>query len=319
MKSIVIRPADVERDFGQLAALFSLEQPVPTTEAGLRLDHEQCRERIIRLMVAEDAQGELLGFNWATRSRTDVTQAYFYIIVSPEQRGQGAGRQLYADLEQAAREAHIRQLKITVRDDCPACRVFAEQAGFQQRSHTIGMQLELGAFDERPYLDGLARLQGQGFQFTSMQALGNTPEAQRKLYTLNDMTDLDTPGSSGVHNWLSFEDFQEKVCRSDWYKPAGQMLIIDSASGEWVGLSAITRFEGVDYAYNLHTGVDRRYRGRKLGQSVKILALRYAREVLRVGTVRTEHNALNAPMIAIDRKLGYVQTPGTFLMEKLLA
>lgn len=37
-----------------------------------------------------------------------------------------------------------------------------------------------------------------------------------------------------------------------------------------------------------------------------------------MSTVRTTHNALNQPMIAIDRKFGYVQIPGTFRMEKLL-
>jgi RimJ/RimL family protein N-acetyltransferase len=64
--------------------------------------------------------------------------------------------------------------------------------------------------------------------------------------------------------------------------------------------------------------VDKNYRGRKLGQAVKVLALRYARDVLKVDTVRTNHNAQNAPMIAIDRKLGYVQTPGFFMMVKKL-
>lgn len=94
------------------------------------------------------------------------------------------------------------------------------------------------------------------------------------------------------------------------------MVVIDTSNGDWVAMSAITRFEGVEYAYNLHTGVDRRYRGRKLGQAVKVQALCYAREVLNVSEVRTHHNGKNLPMIAIDRKFGYVQLPGMFLMEK---
>jgi hypothetical protein len=46
--------------------------------------------------------------------------------------------------------------------------------------------------------------------------------------------------------------------------------------------------------------------------------VRYAREVLKVDKVRTTHNTFNLPMIAIDRKLGYVPLPGTFRMEKVL-
>jgi RimJ/RimL family protein N-acetyltransferase len=221
-------------------------------------------------------------------------------------------------LEQAAKSAQVKQLQISVRDNCPQCRAFAESRGFTEKVHSIGMALDLNAFDDQPYSEKIANLQAEGFQFTSMEALGNTEEAQRKLYALNDMTDMETPGSNGQHNWLSFDDFQKKVCQADWYKPAGQMVVIDTVTGNWVALSAITRFEGTDYAYNLHTGVDKRYRGRKIAQAVKVLALRYARTVLEVNTVRTNHNSVNLPMIAIDRKMGYVQTPGTFSMEKIL-
>ncbi len=318
MKTITLRPAEVERDFGQLAALFSLEQDEPTTEPALKADYEEHKARIFRLMVAEDEQGELLGFNWATRSRFDPEQAYFYVIVRPERRGQGAGSRLYADVEQAARAEQIKQLRIDIRDTCPGCRAFADRRGFSEQSHLIGMTLDLEAFDDRPYDEIIARLQAEGFQFTSMEALGNTEEAQRKLYALNDSASAETLGSDGEHPWLSFEDFQKKVCQANWYIPAGQMVVIDTSNGDWAAMSAITRFEGTDYAYNLFTGVDRRYRGRKLAQAVKVLALRYARQALGVSTVRTHHNTHNAPMIAIDVKLGYVQTPGKYMMEKNL-
>lgn len=318
MKMITLRPANPDRDFGELAALFTHEQDEPTTVPGLTADYEAHRERIFRLMVAEDELGELLGFSWATRSRFADRPAYVYLIVKPERRGRGAGRLLYDDLEEAARMAQVSQLQVGVRDDCQPGRAFADRRGFVERSHAIGMTLDLKAFDDLPYDAIIARLRAEGFQFTSMAALGDTEEVQRTLYALNDLTSMETPGSEGVHPWLSFEDFQKSVCGADWYKPAGQMVVIDKATGIWAGMSAITRFEGSDCAYNLHTGVDRRYRGRKLGQAVKVMALRYARATLGVDAVRTHHNALNLPMIAIDRKLGYVQTTGLFAMEKSL-
>lgn len=318
MEQIHLRPAKPERDFAQLAALFTLEQDEPTTESSLAADYEAHKPRIIRLMVAEDAQGNLLGFNWATRSRFNENSAYFYVIVRPECRGQGIGSRLYEDVEQAAKDAQLKKLEVSVRDNCPANRKFADQRGFQEHNHFIGMSLDLMDFDDRLY-DGLIdQLKAEGFQFTTMEALGNTEEAQRKLYMLNDTAASETPGSGGEHSWLSFEDFREKVCSADWYNPAGQFVVIEGTSEEWVSMSAITCFQGADYAYNLFTGTDSRYRGRKLAQAVKVLALRFARGVLKVNTVKTHHNALNAPMIAIDRKFGYVQTPGTFVMEKHL-
>jgi hypothetical protein len=56
-----LRPADLKRDFGELAVLFTLEQDEPTTEPGLEADYEEHKERIFCLTVAENEQGELMG------------------------------------------------------------------------------------------------------------------------------------------------------------------------------------------------------------------------------------------------------------------
>lgn len=318
MTAIHLRPIDPERDFGQLAELFTNEQDEPTTEPELMIDYQQHKERIIRLMAAENELEELMGFNWVTISRFASSEAYFYIIVKPEQRGQGAGRLLYEDMLQAVTAAGVEKLQVSVRDTCPECRSFVGHRGFIVRSHQIGMTLNLVTFNDKLYDEVIARLKDEGFLFTSMEALGNTEAAQRKLYALNDSTSSETMGTSGEHSWLSFADFQEKVCRASWYIPAGQMVVIDTSNDTWAAMSAITRFKGADYAYNLFTGVDRNYRERKLGQAVKVIALRYARDVLQVTTVRTNHNSKNSPMLAIDHKLGYVQSPGSFQMEKEL-
>ena len=164
----------------------------------------------------------------------------------------------------------------------------------------------------------LLALQQQGFRFTNMAELGDTPEARRKLYALNNGAAATDPGSDGIPPWASFEEFERDVCNSSWYHPDGQIIAIDTLSGEWAAMSATTVFSGSDHAYNLFTGTDVRYRGRKLAQAVKTIALRKER-ALGVGMVRTSHNSENAAMIAIDTKLGYKHTPGMLVMEKELA
>ena len=47
-------------------------------------------------------------------------------------------------------------------------------------------------------------------------------------------------------------------------------------------------------------------------------ALRYAREVLKINTVPIHHNSKNLPMIAIDRRFGYVQVWGAVSAAKSL-
>jgi GNAT superfamily N-acetyltransferase len=315
MTSISLRPADPDRDFVQLAAWFTILEDVTNTEAGLREYYDKEQGRITH-QVAEAGPGELLGFYWATRDWVQPNLVSCSLYVSPEQRRRGVGRRLYAGLLAAMTAAQAGRLRVSINDAYPADRAFAERRGFTEHSHSIAMRLDLAGFDDRPYDAVIARLRAEGFEFTSMGALGNTEEAQRRLYELNETTSMETPGTDGAPSWASFEDFQRSVCQSAWYRPDGQMVVIDTATGVWAAMSAISRFG--DYACNLHTGVDRRYRGRKLAQAVKVLALRYAREVLGVATVRTNHNSQNAPMIAIDRKFGYVETSGVTLLEKVL-
>src|SRR3990172_4977481 len=104
------------------------------------------------------------------------------VLFRSEQRGQGAGRRLYKDVEQAAKAAQIKQLQISVRDTCPECLAFAKRRGFIERGHQIGLELNLETFDDQPYNTIIDKLQGVGFLFTSMEELGNTEEAQQKLY-----------------------------------------------------------------------------------------------------------------------------------------
>jgi GNAT superfamily N-acetyltransferase len=318
MTTIFLRPADPELDFGQIDALFSREQDEPASESNLKADYEEHKARILRLMVAEDEKGELMGFNWAVRSRNNESQVYFFLIVKPEQRRRGAGSRLYEDLALIAKEEHAKKLQVKIRDDCPECKTFAEKRGFIERSHYINLAMDLYAFDDLPHDNAIAKLKSEGLLFTTMEELGNTEEAQRKLYVLNDTTAMEMPGSDGSHIWPSFEDFQKRVCQADWYKPDGQIIAIDTTTGAWAAMSAITRMNGYDYAFNLHTGVDKQYRGRKLEQAVMVLALRFAREVLKVNNVHTDEDEQNLPMIAVYHELGYTQKPGIISMEKNL-
>ncbi len=317
MKNIQLRPAEPERDFKQLAAWFSSFEDEPTTESGLREWYEKVKQNTIPV-VAENEQVGLLGFFWALRDKNVPDRWYFDLFVRPDQRGQGIGRQMYEDLLQNLIKRQAKVLETRIQDNWPDCLAFTERRGFREVRHRIMMTLNLDSFDDRPYDAIIADLKSEGFQFTSMEELGNTEDAQRKLYLLNETTGMETLGASGEPSWDSFEDFQKSVCQSAWYKPGGQKVAIDTTTGIFAAMSAITRVEGNTYAYNLHTGVDKRYRGRKLGQAVKVTALRYARDVLKVHEVRTHHNTKNLPMIAIDEKFGYTRLSGTCLMEKKL-
>lgn len=318
LTKINIQSADPGRDFAAIAALLTTQETEPSTKESLSEWYGKQAEGIC-FSVALSQNGKLLGFNGIYRSYTNLERNYsIYVIIDEEYRGQGLGTRLYDHLLPQVAELDALTLRARVRDNFEQGLRFATQRGLSIYKHSIEMMFDLKAWDGSRYEPILQSLQAQGFYFTNMAELGDTRDARRKLFTLNNDAGATDPGSDGIPPWATFEEFERDVCNSSWYRPDAQIVAIDTRTGKWAAMSAITVFEGSDHAYNLFTGTDIRYRGRKLAQAVKSLALRKAL-TFGVETVRTSHNSENEAMIAIDTKLGYTRTPGTFIMVKELA
>jgi len=317
-EKILLLPAEPARHFAAIAALISSQETEPSNQRTFTEWYNKRQDSGIRVTVAADKQDLVLGFYAIYRDNRNRERLYgLYLIVAPAHQHQGLGSALYADLLEEAKKLNARTLKVRVRDTCDEGLRFASQRGFVETYHSIEMMFDLDQWDPGRYTPIIQALQEQGFYFTNMAELGDTPAARQKLFLLNNNAAATDPASHGIPPWASFEEFERDVCKSYWYHPDSQIMAIDIRSGEWAAMSAITVFEGVDHAYNLFTGTDVRYRGRKLAQAVKSLALRKACE-FGVHTVRTSHSSQNEAMIAIDEKLGYVRTPGTLVMEKVL-
>ena len=101
------------------------------------------------------------------------------------------------------------------------------------------------------------------------------------------------------------------MIQAPWFRREGQLLALDG--DQWVGMAAVSVFPEFGTAYNLHTGVLPAYRRRKIATSLKVLAIRYARQN-GMHTLLTDNNLRNAPILAINRKLGYKPQPGTYTL-----
>lgn len=61
--------------------------------------------------------------------------------------------------------------------------------------------------------------------------------------------------------------------------------------------------------FTLLTGVAPEYRGRKIAQALKLIAILHGKG-LGADSIRTQNDSINAPMLAINRKLGFVREDG---------
>lgn len=306
--SIRLQPLNPQTDFPRIAELRNTSDPVPVN-AGLLQEWErqnpqgQIRHRVVAL----NEQGQIIGYNdtgrdpWMPAGLFDL-----HLLVDPAWRNQGIGALLYQDALQFSQEQGAAKLQGQVRDNCDACLRFAQARGFQVTRHAFESTLDLAAFDESRFAGHIEAIAASGIRFFTLADLGNTLEAQRRLHALNARLVEDIPGNQG---WLSFEEFLTEVCAASWYRADGQ--IVAAAGDDWIGMAAVGYFEHTRSMYNMMTGVLQAYRGRGIALALKLLSIRCARSYAAT-YIRTHNDSENAPMLAINRKLGYQPQPGLY-------
>lgn len=308
---VKLRPVDSETDFPRMAELISAFEPEPTTAEDVRRWREQApSERIHYRVAALDEQGTFIGFNNVIHDPW-MTAGLFWIdvVIDPAMHRQGIGSLLYADALQFAQQRHATRLKAEVRDHLPESLRFAERRGFKINRHLFESTLDLQTFNAQRFAGLVESVEASGIHFFSLADLGNTLEAQRKLYEINRRYAFDVPGSE--QDFSPFEQFQKDVFAAPWYRADAQIVAADG--DRWIGMTAAGYFPTNNYMYNMMTGVEPSYRGRHIALALKLLMIECAH---RYGAayLRTNNDSENAPMLAVNHKLGYQLEPGRYLL-----
>lgn len=314
MKDIILRKL-LASDLPELAAPISQVSVEPMSVSQLEDWHgRQPEGHIRRCQVAVDSAGRIKGYNLLQHEAWEEDGLfYFEVIVKPERQGQGVGSWLYDEAITAVTTLGGKRLKGDVRDDRPDHLRFAQNRGFSIRRHWFESVIDLGGFDERPFAGLVESLEASGIRFFSLADVGDTEEARRELHAVNAAVSADTPGFEG--QFMPFEAFNEMFNTASWFRPEGQILAADG--DEYIGLAAVSYFAETNSMHNEITGVLPAYRGRKIAQALKLLTIHYAK-AFGAATIRTNNDSENAPMLAINRKLGYKPRPGKYLLHKQL-
>lgn len=309
---VTIRP-EREEDYARVAELLSMGYAEPVTAAQVRQWRSQPPPgRIAHRVVAADGTGRVVGYGHALRDAWAVPGLFWlHVGVEPAARGKGIGAQIFRDVEGVARERGATIFRAEVRDQVAEGLRFAEKQGFSIERHIFESTLDLTAFDEAPFLAKVADAEAAGIRFVSLADLGDTEEARRKLHALNETAGMDIPGSD--HTPHPYDAFAQEVFAAQWFRAEGEIAALDGEA--WVGLGAVGIFAETHSACNMFTGVLPAYRGRGIAQALKVIGIRFAR---RSGAtyIRTNNDSENAPMLAVNRKLGYQPEPGFYRMRR---
>lgn len=308
---------ETEADYARVAELISLGYPEP-------VDAEQVREwrrnaaddGNQRHVVADSEDGRVAGYAHALHDAWDRPGVFWlHIAVDPKERRHGLGDLLLDETLAVARERGATLLRGEVREaNAAAGMPFAERHGFRVERHIFESTLDLTMFDETRFAGHVEQIEDAGIRFTSLADLGNTEDAQRRLHALNERLALDNPGTSRQSK-RPFETFWNDVFNASWFRPEAQIVAL--VDDEWIGLSAAAYYADSNSAYNMMTGVSPAFRGRGIALALKLRVLRVAQS-WGAAYIRTNNDSENAPMLAVNRKLGYRPEPGYFRMVREL-
>lgn len=308
-----LRPALPSTDESGIAFVVNAFEQNPVSEETVHewLIHDAPGRTSYR-RVAVNGDDAVVGYAVSVHETWDPTgQFYAWAGVAPAWRGRGIGAALYSDMLAFLKRHNAGTVTSEVRDDCAVSQAFARRRGFENDRHLFQSSLDLEHFDDASYAQNIADYAASGLRVHSLAYFGDTPAARRKLYEVNAITDRDVPG--WTEPGLSFEEFNEWVYESGWYRPDGQLLAADG--DRWVGICAIRLYPEAHRAFNVHTGVIPAYRRRRIALALKLAAIRYARSQ-GARSLGTDNDSMNGPMLALNRKLGYVPEPGRHTLRK---
>jgi GNAT superfamily N-acetyltransferase len=282
----VIRPLDAERDAEAVVALTREADPyaVVTVEAW-RHRVATIPERGQAIGLVAEADGSVVGNAYALRNFWgDLDNATVNVTVAAGSRRCGIGSMLCAAVLDHVRRLGARTIYGGFFENDAGVR-FAEAHGFRlERAATtsvVDSRAVAGSVeaDVRPVSDVDPLL----------------------VYEIDLETTHDMPSSEPAAD-MSYAEWEQHVLQHPLFAPDGSYVAF--VDGEHAALSLLIA-DDAGRGANMFTGTRRGFRGRGLAYAVKLATTLWAAEH-GVTQIATHNDETNAPMLAVNHRLGYV-------------
>lgn len=261
-----------------------LPQSPQTTLNTLATDRPKMR----RMSFVGEIDGRVVAFGstWLDIETSVDGAASLSLLVDESHRRQGIATRLLERLE--SHWTTIGATEITTRLSSEAARTFAEANGFAASRTELISHLPLVELPEMPPIP-------EGITLRPLSELDD----MRILHDIDTTITSDVPADEPWQP-LSYEDWRVQYLDDPVTDAESTVLAFDGEQA--VALAWMDRV--ADRAWSSLTGTRREYRGRGLARLVKIAALGRARERGAVAAF-TNNDATNAPMLAVNSRLGY--------------
>jgi len=295
-----VRPAASDADLARIAAIVGVVMPgFPTSVTSMRWsdEHYPGGRRFLAWLdgVAVGSGG--------------VGRMYIYpesfdglwgsISVLPEHRRRGVGGAILSAIEEATRQAGKSMLLGRTTSDQPQASAFLEHRGFREYERMKAVRLDLaGVVPPAPSPpDGV-----------TLTSLAERPDLVDGIYAVAVEAWPDIPGEGPVAPG-SLEEFRVLEVDRPTIPAGGYVVALDAATDRVIGYAYLQVLDGKPtVAWHGMTAVARAWRGRGVAGALKRATIAWGASN-GLEALETANDVDNAPMRAINRRLGYQPLP----------
>ena len=242
---------------------------------------------------------------------TDMFHPYKFwinILVDPPSQGRGIGSSIYERLNEELGELNAIAAWAGSKEDLPRLTEFYQKRGFAEKMKAWESRLDVRTIDLTRFQEYSEKALKDGITFTNLAAeRRKDQDALRKLHELVQLISADMP-SPAPFTPISFEQWKAFELKNPSLLAEGYVIAKDGA--RYVGLSTVWRLDREPRGLvQGNTGVRREYRGRGIAVALKLKVVDFARQN-GYEKVKTWNASNNAPMLAVNTKLGFKRGVG---------
>jgi GNAT superfamily N-acetyltransferase len=274
-------------------------------------------EQFYRRWVVEE-DGRLIAFGNASRltDSPEPDRYHFTIVVHPNFEQNGVGTAVYDQIWQTLQNCDPKPtiLETGCYQHHTQSVHFIQKRGFQQVMRWVISKLDVPAFDPSLFAPLRRKLGAEGIAFYAVPQLQtNNPEWLPELHELDWQLVQDEP-LPYTPKKMSLERFKQLYL--DAPNAMVESWVVAVENGRFIGNSMLEKRSQPGTASTGFTGILRDYRRRGLATALKAQSIAYAQAAGYQG-IRTG-NEENNPMLALNKKLGFVEITARLAFEKRL-
>ena len=239
------------------------------------------------------------------------------IFVDPPVQGRGIGSAIYDRLNGKLRKLNAIVAWAGSTEKLPRLTEFYQRRGFEEKMRAWESRLDVLTIDLEKFRAYSEKVLRQGITITNLaEERKNGPDSLKSLHELVQLISADMP-SPAPFTPISYEQWEAFELKNPSLLPEAYMIAKDGP--KLVGLSTVWRLDKEPRGLvQGNTGVRREYRGRGIAVALKLKVIDFAR---RNGykKLKTWNASNNAPMLAVNTKLGFKREVGWITLEKSLA